>query len=92
MSVFNGIGEKRFLYVIEGTLLKVRYDPYPNLITYLITLRYVIRYIMTLILILRYVIKYVMTLILTLRYVLRYVINPKKSFLFRLTMGISVVA
>ena len=31
----NGIGEKRYLCVIEGTLLKVRYDPYPNLITYL---------------------------------------------------------
>ena len=46
MSVFNGIGEKRFLYVIEGTLLKVRYDPYPNLITYLITLmvRYKVHY------------------------------------------------
>ena len=49
-----------------STVLKVRYDPYPNLIMYLITLRYV----MTLILTLRYVIRYVMTLILTIRYVI----------------------
>ena len=41
-----GIGEKRYFYVIEGTLLKVRYDPYSNLITYLITLmvRYKVRF------------------------------------------------
>ena len=37
-QTYEGIGDKRYLYVIEGTLLKVRYDPYSNLITYLITL------------------------------------------------------
>ena len=38
---YVGIDEQCFQYVIEGTSLKVRYDPHPNLITYLITLRYI---------------------------------------------------
>ena len=47
---FFGIDEKRFFNVIDPTLGNLHYDPYPNLITYLVTLRYVIRYVMTLIL------------------------------------------
>ena len=39
ISIVLGINEKRFNYVIEPTLGNLRYDPYPNLIMYLITLR-----------------------------------------------------